>query len=271
MYNIIKYYYQGAIQGPRRPLLEMCSDPKDVSLYLCEITVESQNFRSEHNFKAHIIFTKEHLGSVIWWLAQSHTAGQREEFSVQVWLPAPKPECPTRYYFCAWLTSSPIRPCKLPHKSSGWNTPCLTIKRPTFVVICLHLQIPVLKIERLIIRDCGLRDRFPWGYHVWRILKSSDFGLYLTKNTSQKFTQKRFRDISFLVSHSERMRVGPITIHLCHGSVSFGYLRRYRSHHLGSWDILWPPHWVIKQFRKQYICWGGKLSFETPCNSFWTP
>lgn len=162
-YNIIKYYYQGAIQGPRRPLLEMCSDPKDVSLYLCEITVESQNFRSEHNFKAHIIFTKEHLGSVIWWLAQSHTAGQREEFSVQVWLPAPKPECPTRYYFCAWLTSSPIRPCKLPHKSSGWNTPCLTIKRPTFVVICLHLQIPVLKIERLIIRDCGLRDRFPWG------------------------------------------------------------------------------------------------------------
>ena len=41
MYNIIKYYYQGAIQGPRRPLLEMCSDPKAVFLYLCEITVES--------------------------------------------------------------------------------------------------------------------------------------------------------------------------------------------------------------------------------------
>ena len=157
--------------------------------------------------------------------SESHSWPKR---TVQLSISCPKPECPTQFYFCAWLKSPPDQPCRLSYKPSGWNVPASLIKCVTFAkVTSLHVHISGLKTEGPTIRDRGWEIYFPDGSP--RREKPQVFrpcfvtSPRTTARSSLKNDSKTFCSWSAILGG---LRAGLITVYLSHEVFTLETLRR---------------------------------------------
>lgn len=213
---------------------------------------------SEHNFKVHIMFTRENTEVlVILWLAQSHTAGSKRTVCLQFLSQA---RVLTQYYFCAWHMSPPDQPCRL---MSGWMPASLIKCLLSHMLTRIQFSCPNWRDSQL--EHHVWRDPFPWWFTTFGESSSHQTSCFVasTSNQQQKSSVNIWKH--FVLGLPVLGGMSWFNHSTCKSwRISSGYLRRYRSHHLRSWDILCPapsPTWSYKAI---YAPCMPERTFELP-------